>query len=341
MGVIIGMDPHKRSATIEVIDDRAKVLAAGRYGADKAGYAEMLKAGRRFADRVWAVEGCNGVGRHIAHRLVASGETVLDVPAKLSAQVRVFATGNGRKTDPVDAHSVALAALRSPKLVQVEVSPDLVVLGMLADRRDELGRARTQTINRIHRLLLELIPGGAKQYLSPAQARALLATTRPRDIVGKTRRRLAAELITELEGIDRKSRPARKKSPRSSKPADPRCCSCTASAPPAPRGCWPTPATSTGSPAGITSRPGTAPRRWMPPPASNCDTGCRGPATGGSTGPCTSWPSSSCATRPKDAPTTTPARPPGRPRWKPCGASNDACPTWSTGRCFTTRTTRW
>jgi len=210
MGVIIGMDPHKRSATIDVIDERARVLAAGRYGTDKAGYAEMLRAGRKFEDRVWAVEGCNGVGRHIAHRLVASGETVLDVPAKLSAQVRVFATGNGRKTDPVDAHSVALAALRSPKLVQVEVSPDLLVLGMLADRRDELGRARTQTINRIHRLLLELIPGGAKQFLSAAQARALLATTKPRDIVGKTRRRLAAELITELEAIDRKIRACKK-----------------------------------------------------------------------------------------------------------------------------------
>jgi transposase len=210
MSVIIGMDPHKRSATIEVIDDRAEVLAAGRYGTDKAGYAEMLKAGRKFTGRVWAVEGCNGVGRHIAHRLVASGEAVLDVPAKLSAQVRVFATGNGRKTDPVDAHSVALAALRSPNLVQVEVSPDLVVLGMLAGRRDELGRARTQTLNRSCRLLLELIPGGARQFLSAAQARALLATTRPRDIVGKTRRRLAAELITELEGIDRKIKACKK-----------------------------------------------------------------------------------------------------------------------------------
>ncbi|KZM73322.1 hypothetical protein AWN90_32200 [Nocardia terpenica] len=35
------------------------------------------------------------------------GETVIDVPAKLSAQVRVFATGTDRNTDPVDAHSVA------------------------------------------------------------------------------------------------------------------------------------------------------------------------------------------------------------------------------------------
>ena len=119
MGVIIGMDPHKRSATIEVINEQAAVLAAGRYGTDTAGYAQMLAAARKFADRVWAVEGCNGIGRHLAHRLVHDGETVFDVPPKLSAQVRVFATGNGRKTDEVDAHSVALAALRAPGLVQV------------------------------------------------------------------------------------------------------------------------------------------------------------------------------------------------------------------------------
>jgi hypothetical protein len=72
----------------------------------------MLDAGRGFTDRVWAVEGCGGIGKHIAHRLVHDGETVFDVPSKLSAQVRVFATGNGRKTNPVDAHSVAMVALR-------------------------------------------------------------------------------------------------------------------------------------------------------------------------------------------------------------------------------------
>jgi transposase len=98
------------------------------------------------------------------------------VPAKLSAQVRVFATGNGRKTDPVDAHSVALVALRTPDLVRVEVDDDLLVIGMLADRRDELGRARTQTLNGLHRLVLELLPGGAKQFLSAQQARALIAS---------------------------------------------------------------------------------------------------------------------------------------------------------------------
>ena len=122
----------------------------------------------------------------------AGGYTVLDVPAKLSAQVRVFATGNGRKTDPVDAHSVALAALRSPKMVTVEVSPDLVVLGLLADRRDELGRARTQTINRIRRLLLELLPGGAKKFLSAAQARALIQLSGRATSPGRPRWKLCA-----------------------------------------------------------------------------------------------------------------------------------------------------
>ena len=79
-------------------------------------------------------------------------------------------------------------------------------MGMLADRRDELGRARTQVTGRLHRLLLELLPGGAKRFGSARQARALIATVKPRDLAGKTRRRLAAGLTTELEAIDKKTR---------------------------------------------------------------------------------------------------------------------------------------
>jgi transposase len=58
--------------------------------------------------------------------------------------------------------------------------------------------------------LLELFPGGAKKFLTAPQARALIATTRPRDVVGKTRRRLVVELIGELDGIDRKIKAAEK-----------------------------------------------------------------------------------------------------------------------------------
>jgi len=48
------------------------------------------------------------------------------------------------------------------------------------------------------------VAGGAKRSPSTAQARALLNTVRPRDLVGRTRRQLASELITELVGIDKK-----------------------------------------------------------------------------------------------------------------------------------------
>ena len=209
--VVIGMDPHKRSATIEVIDERERVLARGRYDTDTSGYQRMLAAGRRFTDRVWAVEGCGGIGRHIAQRLIADGESVLDVPAKLSARVRVFDTGQGRKTDPVDAHSVAVAGLRSPSLRQVVAEDATVVLRLLIDRRDELGRTRTETVSRIHHLLLELIPGGAKKFLTRGQASYLLRTAPPPvGIVAQTRHDLARELIDELTTIDAKIRAADK-----------------------------------------------------------------------------------------------------------------------------------
>ena len=46
--------------------------------------------------------------------------------AKLVARVRVFSTGNGRKTDPVDGHSVAVAALRADLLNEIRGDDALV-----------------------------------------------------------------------------------------------------------------------------------------------------------------------------------------------------------------------
>jgi transposase len=202
--VVIGTDPHKRSATIEVRDEREILLATGRFGMDRAGYRQLLGYARQWSGRVWAVEGANGTGRALAARLLADGETVIDVPAKLAARVRVFDSGHGRKTDATDAHSIVMAALRTRGLRQLVADEDLAVLRLLVDRRDELSRSRAQTLNRLHRLLTELVPAGAPRHLSALQARALLAGVRPRDAAGRTRRQLAAELIGEVEVLDGK-----------------------------------------------------------------------------------------------------------------------------------------
>ena len=204
--VFIGVDPHKLSATIEVVDDREKVLATGRFGTDKAGYAAMRKHVASHPDRTWAVEGSNGAGRPLAQRLLADGEHVVDVPAKLSARARLFDTGHNRKTDAHDAHAVAVVAVRTPKLRVLAYDAQLEALRMLVDRRAELSRARIQCVNRVHRLLSELVPGQGKKNITTGQAKAILSTVKPRDVAGKTRRRLAAEQISELVAIEKKTK---------------------------------------------------------------------------------------------------------------------------------------
>jgi len=211
MGVTIGVDPHKASVTIEIRDEREILRATGRFAMDKAGYRQLLSYVRQWPERSWAVEGANGVGRPLAARLLADGESVLDVPAKLAARVRVFDTGQGRKTDATDAHAVVMVALRTPGLRRLTVDEDLAVLRLLTDRRDELSRTRAQTLNRLHRLLAELIPGGAPAHLSTLQAKNLLASVRPRDLAGRTRRALAGELIAELQVLDGKLKPLKRR----------------------------------------------------------------------------------------------------------------------------------
>jgi len=202
--VIIGVDPHKLSVTIEARDSREILRATGRFGTDARSYRQLLAYARQWPGRVWAVEGANGIGRPLAQRLLASGERVVDVPAKLAARARVFDTGQGRKTDPADAHAIVMVALRDKRLRELSPDPDRTVLRLLCDRRDELSQARAQALNRMHRLFLELIPGGAPVKKSAAQYRELLASVRPRDRAGKTRRRMAAEELADLERLDTK-----------------------------------------------------------------------------------------------------------------------------------------
>jgi transposase len=204
MRIVIGVDPHKLSVTIEVIDDHEQVLACGRFTTDNAGYAAMRKHVAAWPERTWAVEGSNGAGKALAQRLLADGEHVVDVPAKLAARVRMLDTGHGRKTDAHDAHSVAVAAVRAKELRVLALDPELEALRMLVDRRDELVRQRVQTVNRLQRLLGELTPGKVKKDITALQAKAILASVRPRDVVGKTRRRLAAEQLADLVAVEKK-----------------------------------------------------------------------------------------------------------------------------------------
>jgi transposase len=127
----------------------AKVLVY----ADRRQRERLLRWASPFEPRVWAIEGATGHGALLAQQLVASGETVVDVPAALSARARLLDSGRKDKTD---ARSAAIVALRHRNLRAVELEDHRQILRLLARRHDRLTAARTRAICRLHAVLAEL-----------------------------------------------------------------------------------------------------------------------------------------------------------------------------------------
>jgi hypothetical protein len=115
MRVLIGVDPHKATNALAVIDEHGELLERAEFSADRQGLRALERWARRFPERRWAVEGANALGRTLAHKLASTDEEVVDVPPKLSARVRVLSVGNGRKNDELDATFAALAAWRNER----------------------------------------------------------------------------------------------------------------------------------------------------------------------------------------------------------------------------------
>jgi transposase len=138
--------------------------------------------------------------------LAAAGESVVDVPPKLSARVRVLSTGNARKNDGADALATALAASRNGRLAAVNPEAASEALRLLSERREDLVAERTRALNRLHGLLRDLVPGGVTGTLSAHRAARILRGLRPQESASaRLRRRLASEVLRDVRRtLDRK-----------------------------------------------------------------------------------------------------------------------------------------
>jgi transposase len=179
MPVMIGVDPHKASHTAAALDEHGQLLDQQRIPATLEGYQQLRRWAGRWPQRCWAVEGAHGIGRALA-----------------------LSVGYGRKSDRDDAVSVAVAARSAPQLRQVGVEDQAVVLHLLTKRRQDLVAARTQAINRLHRLLVDLVSGGARHNLTANRAAALLAAVTPAGAPAVTRWQLAADLIVDVRQLE-------------------------------------------------------------------------------------------------------------------------------------------
>jgi transposase len=206
MKVLIGVDPHKASVAVAAVDeDLGELLERAAFPQNRAGLRSLERWASRFPERRWAVENAGGLGRHLAVRLAAAGESVVDVPPKLSARVRVLSTGNARKNDGVDALATALAASRNVRLAAVDPEAASEALRLLSERREDLVGERTRALNRLHALLRDLLPGGVAGTLSADRAARILRGIRAQGGASvRLRRRLASEVLRDVRTLDRK-----------------------------------------------------------------------------------------------------------------------------------------
>jgi transposase len=116
----------------------------------------------------------------------------------------MLSTGHGRKSDEADAMSVGIAALTANGFNTAATDEAAAVLRALTEHRDDLVRTRTQTANRMHILLTQLIPAGHLCGLTADDAAVARRSVRPRTALGRTLRRLVVELVGELRRLDRR-----------------------------------------------------------------------------------------------------------------------------------------
>jgi len=217
--IVIGIDPHKRTHTAAAVEQATgELLGELTRPARERGQGELVRWGRSLGEeRLWALEDCRHVSGRLERFLLACGERVVRVPARLMAGLRRSARSRG-KSDAIDALAVARAALREPCLPAAQLEGRSREIRLLCDHRDHLVDERTRIQQRLrwhlHELCPELeVPAGAldrRVWLQRiarrlARAQQLTQVRIARELVrriGELTRR-ADELERELEGLVR------------------------------------------------------------------------------------------------------------------------------------------
>ncbi|QLQ09086.1 MAG: IS110 family transposase [Nocardioidaceae bacterium] len=176
--VVVGADVHKQTHTFVAVDEVGRELGHKTFPATTPGHQDAVRwARKQFGrDLQWAIEDCRHLSARLERDLLINGESVVRVPPKMMAEQRRVARTRG-KSDPIDALAVARAAQREPGLPMASHDEVSRELKLLVDRRDDLVKHRTATINRLLWRVHELDPDWAPpaRSLDVAKQQDLLA----------------------------------------------------------------------------------------------------------------------------------------------------------------------
>ena len=197
--VIIGIDSHKRTHTAVAVDGTGRKVAERTVATSPAGHLELVRWARRWSSRTWALEDCRHLTRRLERDLLAVGETAVRVPPKLMAGARRSNREPG-KSDPIDALSVARAALREPDLPTARLDGQERELRLLVDHREDLVVDRTGHQERLRWYLVEL---GIAEPAARSLDRRVVLDRLETELAGRTEAvaRFARDLLARIREL--------------------------------------------------------------------------------------------------------------------------------------------
>ena len=170
--IVAGVDTHRDTHHVAVIDQVGRHLADAEFPATKRGYQRLLAWVRAHgtAERV-GVEGTGSYGAGLARFLAEAAVPVVEVdrPDRRARRAK-------GKSDAIDAYAAATAALNGTASGVPKSRAGLVeaVRALRAARRGAI-KARTQTMNQI-RALIVTAPVELREQLRGAAAGALVSS---------------------------------------------------------------------------------------------------------------------------------------------------------------------
>lgn len=209
--VVVGADVHKRTHTFVAVDEVGRELGHRTFPATTPGHRDAVRWARKaFGTELrWAIEDCRHLSARLERDLLDSGQQVVRVPPKMMAEQRRIARTRG-KSDPIDAAAVARAAQREPDLPVASHDEQSRELKLLVDRRDDLVKHRTATINRLlwhlHEIDPELAPPKASLDRAVRQQKLAAALVDLPGIVAELARDELADVIDLTKRINQLER---------------------------------------------------------------------------------------------------------------------------------------
>jgi transposase len=157
--VFAGIDSHKRTLAVAVVDDAGRQIDVDEFANDRKGHTRLATWLANHQPNRVGVEGSGHLGRAASAFLVDVGFDVREVPCEHTVRERRRRAGGG-KSDPIDALAIARVTAREANLVPARCKDDSAEeLRILSDYRRQLITERIRLVNRIHADLVIVVPG--------------------------------------------------------------------------------------------------------------------------------------------------------------------------------------